>query len=395
MCCSVGDQNMLELQIFASHFRPRECPCRSKVMANELIAARQQLSASLDRYAQVCLSIRNNHHRSSHIAGFPLPEIASELPYLLLLQEKLQEAAQNLTRVHNLKQAKSTLVYPPPVYKLPNEILAQIFRLVVEGQSQELYLTAEHSASPMPRYADFIAQTCSHWREVALECSPLWRHIYLTPHPTRFDSVLDNAKTYAQRANHHALELHITDLEGQDSDLNSAWLLGKFVASIADRVESFEILRHNFNGSEIESKALAAVLKGCSRTFTKLSTHSKVGTNHCFIEPLIPSDGDDDEDVVGAIEVDISGEQIESGLAHLTVLHGCHIHPRWTSAAYQGLVDLRLTSKHDYHYQCSKIDSDEFTTILSASPCLRILHFGYQPPVLWPEYSCSHSCTAP
>ncbi|KAG8737785.1 hypothetical protein FRC11_001847, partial [Ceratobasidium sp. 423] len=166
-------------------------------MRTDLSAAREELSAALDRYTELCLKIRNTHHQGlfedTHIAGFPWPEVASELSFLPLLEARLQGAMHNLIRAHDLGRVRSSPDYPPPIDKLPDEILARIFHLAVLSQTHGLDLTGKPGARTFPRLPDSIAQTCTRWREVALACSPLWAYIYLAPHSTHFGSALDHA----------------------------------------------------------------------------------------------------------------------------------------------------------------------------------------------------------
>ncbi|KAG8710093.1 hypothetical protein FRC11_004882 [Ceratobasidium sp. 423] len=350
-------------------------------LKTDLTTARGELSATLDRYAELCLKIRNTHHQGSfkdtHIAGFPWSEVAPELQLLPSLEKRLQEATYNLTRAHYLGRARGSSDYLPPIDKLPDEILAQVFRIAVMSQNYDLTLADKRGVRAFPRLPDSIAQTCARWRDVAVACSPLWTHVYLAPHPTHFSSVLDHAKLYAQRAGHLPLEIHIADIEGQP-DPNPSSNVGdwqQFLASIAHRTKSLEINRGNSSISEIESEAFTSILRGCSNLFTRLVVHSKGLPSPGFIEPL--NQNEDEEDWgPGVIEIGLSREQIEHGLEHLTILHASQIYPRWTSSAYHGLVDLRLMSDHKYIFECPRIEPSEFNAILKASPHLRILHFG-------------------
>ncbi|KAG8682945.1 hypothetical protein FRC11_014151, partial [Ceratobasidium sp. 423] len=224
----------------------------------------------------------------------------------------------NLTRAHDLGRARSGSDYPPPIDKLPDEILARIFQLAVLSEPRGLDLTGKRGARTFPRHPDSIAQTCARWRDVALACSPLWTHVYLAPHPTHFGSALDHAKSYAQRAGNLSLELHITDIEGQmEPDLGpnkNDWQ--QFLASIAPRTKSLEINRGDSAISGIGNETFAGILRGCSELFTRLVVHSDMlGSGH--IEPLNP---DDDEEYwgPGTMKADLSREQIERGLEHLT-----------------------------------------------------------------------------
>ncbi|KEP46225.1 F-box-like domain protein, partial [Rhizoctonia solani 123E] len=342
----------------------------------DLKAARGKLVDALDQYADLCLIVRNTHHQTSfkdiQPAGFPWSDVAPELLHIPLLETRLQEATQNLNRAYELGQARSSSAYSHPINKLPDEILAHIFCFATGTRPQDSHPIKESGTKLFPQYPDSLAQTCARWRQVALTCSALWTRIQLASHPTHFDSILDHAKLYAKRAGHHSLELYITDIQDEaDLDLDSNIDgLGQFIVSIAPRTKSLEIVRSGSYTSEFEKESLAGVLQGCSEIFTGLAVCSKSLTYPGFIRPL------DDDNKGWDMEVDLSPEQIERGLAHLTLLHTSQIFPPWGSTAYQGLVDLRLMPNHQFTYECPTIDAFEFIGILEASPHLRILHFG-------------------
>ncbi|KDN35461.1 hypothetical protein RSAG8_11544, partial [Rhizoctonia solani AG-8 WAC10335] len=115
-------------------------------LKGDLTAAREQLFAALDQYAELCLNIRNTHHQASskQSTGFPWSELASELPFLPLLEARLQEATQNLNRAYELGQARTSPAYPPHIDKLPDEILTQIFRL---AQPRDLHPTGKYGTT--------------------------------------------------------------------------------------------------------------------------------------------------------------------------------------------------------------------------------------------------------
>ncbi|KAG8741756.1 hypothetical protein FRC11_014645 [Ceratobasidium sp. 423] len=285
-------------------------------MRTDLSAAREELSAALDRYTELCLKIRNTHHQGlfedTHIAGFPWPEVASELSFFPLLEARLQGAMHNLVRAHDLGRARSGSDYPPPIDKLPDEILAWIFHLAVLSEPRSLDLTGKQGARTSPRLPDSIA--CGHIFTLLRIRRTLAQPVIMPSH------------THNEQGN-LSLELHITDIEGQmEPDLGSNksdWQ--QFLASIAPRTKSLEINRGDSAISGIGNETFAGILQGCSELFTRLVVHSDMlGSGH--IEPLNP---DDDEEYwgPGTMKADLSREQIERGLEHLTVLHASQIYP--------------------------------------------------------------------
>ncbi|KAL5637327.1 hypothetical protein ACGC1H_001089 [Rhizoctonia solani] len=345
-------------------------------LRTELKATREKLVGALDRYADLCLIVRNTHHHTSfkdiQLAGFSWSDVASELLHLSLLHTRLQEAAKHLNRAYELGQARSHSGYSHPINKLPDEILAHVFRFAGAIRPQDSPSTRESSTKLFPQCPDSLAQTCARWRQVALTCSSLWTRIHLASHPTHFDSILDHAKLHVERAGHHSLELYIVDIRDVvDHDLASNIDdLEQFIASIAPRTNSLEIVRSGLYTSEFEKKSLAGILRGCSESFTTLAVRSRDLYRPGYIKPLDNSNKDWD------MAVDLSPEQIERGLAHLIVLHASEISPTWSSTAYRGLVDLRLVPNYQSTLECPTINASEFIAILKASPRLRILHFG-------------------
>ncbi|CUA77355.1 hypothetical protein RSOLAG22IIIB_06668 [Rhizoctonia solani] len=315
-------------------------------LKKDLRTAGEQLFTALDRYTGICSTVRNAYHQASfnnpQSARLLWSSVESELFLIPLLEARVGEVAQNLNRVFEMGKAKDS---PHSIHDLPDELLALVFRFAAVAKSQHFESTDKPMTRTVPRYPDSIAQTCARWRQVALPCPHLWTRVYLTAHLTRFKPIPNYAELYAKRAGHQPLELRITDIQddmGPDDDG-----LEQFIASVAPRTKSLELVRSGLYPSGFEWKTLGG-----------------------FIKP--PNDNAKKWDT----EVDLSLEQIERGLAHLTVLHVSQITPMWGSTACQGLVDLRLIPNHKRTYDRPIITVPEFVSILQASPRLRILHFG-------------------
>ncbi|KAG2132812.1 hypothetical protein DEU56DRAFT_859474 [Suillus clintonianus] len=71
--------------------------------------------------------------------------------------------------VHILRSHKNNLAH---ISGLPPEILAAVFRNFIEEQ--------DHPKNGTPTCV-IVTHVCRHWRQVALECSTLWRYIIYTP----------------------------------------------------------------------------------------------------------------------------------------------------------------------------------------------------------------------
>ncbi|KAH7344171.1 hypothetical protein B0J17DRAFT_714326 [Rhizoctonia solani] len=345
-------------------------------LREEVVTAREHLSAALNRYAEISLKVRNCQRRGRpagpDVVIFHSQDAQLELRALIILEEKLQEAKINFTRALDLETTYANpFHYPPTINRLPQEILVRIFQLVQLVEPCELHLLDEHGHRGYPRYPDYLAQVCPHWRDIALASPYLWCHIDLSPHPEYEGSLLTRAKHHADRAGQLPLELHIADADcttayDEGSDLQ------RFLASIVGRIISLQVYRTSWYIDGFETAVYEEIFRGGSGTLTELTVHSQSLDHAAFIEPTT----EDNYDFEGLVTVDLSLEQIERTLEHIQVLRLSELFPHWDSKAYHGLVDLRLASH--CKTEATQVSQSQFVTILKASPGLRVLHFALQ-----------------
>ncbi|KAI0920508.1 hypothetical protein AcW1_002230 [Taiwanofungus camphoratus] len=84
----------------------------------------------------------------------------------------------------------STRGTPTPIFKLPPEILAEVF-LIHAAQ-----VIAAFSRRVCVGFYDWInvSHVCSHWRSIAIGCARLWSYILMT-HTEWMTVLLDRSKT--------------------------------------------------------------------------------------------------------------------------------------------------------------------------------------------------------
>ncbi|KAH7344172.1 hypothetical protein B0J17DRAFT_645575 [Rhizoctonia solani] len=343
-------------------------------LKEEMVSAREHLSATLSRYAEVSLKVRNSQRRARsdgpNVTRLPWVEVQPELTFFPLFEEKLREAKTNFTRTIDLELIHSWLHFPI-INRLPQEVLVRIFQFVRVVEPCDFSLLGQHGTIGYPRYPDYLAQVCAHWRDIALASPSLWCHIDLAPHPRHHNLLLARAKDHADRAGQLPLEVHVTDIVGATSYYEEH--LRQFLASIANRTRSLQISRNCWHIISYEKRVFEELLRGGSDMFIKLTTHSQSLNYAAFIEPTSEDNYDQDE---GVVTVDLSLEQIEQTLERIKVLHASELFPHWDSKAYHGLVDLRLASH--CKTEATQVSQSQFVTILKASPGLRVLHFALQ-----------------
>lgn len=246
-----------------------------------------------------------------------------------------------------------------PVGKLPDEILTQLFLIV----SQENYWNS-----------DRLAQVCSRWRSVALNYPYLWSHIDYSPHEfntpgSRFYS-RNLAELHVARSAGVPLEIHITesyDHDEEDLDLNLE--TKQFFESIVPRMGALYVKLQGTDFDEVIDFYQAVIIFLISNSTPGCLT--KLVIDYTQWANFVPAGAKND---IYGLELPLSASELDQIFTPITVLDVKGLYPQWSSTAYHGLVDLRISSDNYDHRPMSEL---EFVTILKASPELRILHFSY------------------
>lgn len=166
----------------------------SKVAVNlysEWSAARKSLSKSLDAYLAVSKSLEGlgtqpSKARQSIIGGF-LSMVEIERPLLL------RDARRIISSLSSLDKLRNSSITTVPVGRLPSEILASIFTLVVE--SDQGNTLARPSLGRELSYPNIVSSVCTYWREIALSTPALWVDVDLTRR-----GGINHATLYLQRS---------------------------------------------------------------------------------------------------------------------------------------------------------------------------------------------------
>lgn len=260
-----------------------------------------------------------------------------------------------------------------PINSLPCEILTRIFRLICDSES--FCGEADHIESSerngLPKYPDLLLSVCSHWRHILTTSHRVWSHIDLIPHHSLSKQFLARAQTYVARACRAPLEIHIVDPDPHDPDRpDEDDDLLRFLASVAPQIRSLKLdIRH-----EIED-CHAMIFYNCFAT-------AEPGTLKQLCISAYPSNDLSPRAFLEGTETSKNAENLSVALPEqllgdlwrpITILHLSELYPYWTSQAYHGLVELRLTP---FGTAAPPMTELQLARILKSSPRLRILHLN-------------------
>ncbi|CAE6493136.1 unnamed protein product [Rhizoctonia solani] len=342
-------------------------------MIEELKSAVDQLRTAWENYCQVLLTFQTSstQRNAGHAYNFPLElsrQLDTQLDFLSSHELEIRETKLAIKHTRNYSHSLA------PINSLPLEILTRIFHLVRVWPCGLDHLSPRNKKR-YPNYPYYLTQVCSLWRRTAVSSHPLWCHIDLSSDESYYGHLIAQAETNVARSGRSPLELHITNgASGKFEWPHYAYEgLYEFVSHVSDRVESFELVVFGgFRG--FHRSVFSRLLFSQNPTLTKLVLNSHQSHYDCFIVAPEFDPGEELDDDITAFTLDLTTDQIESAFAPITVLHLRGIFPLWSSVAYSGLVDLRLTSTNTW----SKIQDVNLITILQSSPGLRILHFGLE-----------------
>ncbi|CAE6463831.1 unnamed protein product [Rhizoctonia solani] len=349
---------------------------------NELRSVGDRLHGAWHDYYRLYSSFLrpNSQGKSSYLYGSPpefVHQLEEELAFITKYETKIQQVRLAMSRAHG------ELLGRAPINTLPTEILARIFRFVLLVQPCSLEDLPWELNTYHLRYPDFLAQVCTLWRRIAVSSRSLWCHVDLSPYVSYSDKLITRAETYLTRAGKLPVELHVTLNDDWDcrNEHREYSHLYSMISRVSDRVE---MLKFALSGpgdfQECHKEIFSRILLGEESALKKLVISSESDFANSFIyaegfDPGMPY-GDD-----RPFELNLTQEQIESAFASVTAFDLQGVFPLWSSTAYHGLVDLRLTSTGDW----SQINETELVAVLKASPGLRILHFGLWINILSPE----------
>lgn len=232
------------------------------------------------------------------------------------------------------------------INKLPDDILSDIFNLVVEDDHQsdrQLYMNLRLSA------------VCQRWRSVALDSQLLWTVVDL--------SHLSRAAAFLARSGTASVDAYLDNgfygQGGGDTSRVDGWTLWATLSPHAHHISALYI--------EVPYNHMVELLDSLDCTFTNLVNLRLL----CPIEKMEPRDG------IQTVFYNPSG-------AHtIQELDLYKVFVPWVSPAYDNLRDL------DLRYQVSNPSlaptMDGFLSVLERSPELEYLRLAFAGPMLDPS----------
>ncbi|KDN48372.1 hypothetical protein RSAG8_02964, partial [Rhizoctonia solani AG-8 WAC10335] len=281
-------------------------------MLDELTSSSILLRAAIERYSDACLAIQRSYARGEkpHLITPQLPlRMDAEVEIATSLDFELRKATAAIKWSRN---HSSTSV---AINNLPSELLAHIFHLVhcIQPCAKRDYNTGNARTEPI--YPAVLSLVCSRWREIAFSTPTIWSHI----------------------------------------DVSTSTLLNR------QRLSDLMKL-HMSQAGEFPPHILSTFFKSCTPgKLTRLTLMAEDG------DPLFIT-GNDNPD--GGYQVGLSTERLEDVLSHVSTLRLAKLYPQWSSRAYHGLVELRLTG------MAASIAESKLTAMLQSSPDLRIFQFA-------------------
>ncbi|KAG8683792.1 hypothetical protein FRC11_013060 [Ceratobasidium sp. 423] len=333
-------------------------------MLDELTASTNLLCIAIERYYFACLAIQRSFARGEnpHITTPHLPlRMDAEAQVVASLEVKLRKAKAALNWSRNCSNTHAT------VNDLPPEILARIFQIVhrAEPCAKRKY---NNDTKGQPMYPATLSHVCSRWREVAFNTPSLWPHIDISTSSLLNRQRLDGlVQLHSNQAGRLPLDLHVFDSSGYDISLTYPDSISQVITQLASRIVSFDLDIMGVFDYDVHHGVLSSFFGNCTPGKLKRLTLVQHGDDHEFLRGHDESDDDDLND--GGLEVDPPTEQLENILSHISVLRLNRLYPQWSSRAYHGLVELRLTGSE------TTIAESELLRILRYSPDLRIFQF--------------------
>ncbi|KAL5637285.1 hypothetical protein ACGC1H_001058 [Rhizoctonia solani] len=329
------------------------------VMLERLDTTSKTLEAALNDYLRTCQMIHGlyvDKHLINTIPHDLATNLAEHLPRIQSLREKLQ-LTENIVR-HSINTSSSLV----PIHAFPLEILIRIFKLV-QGDN-----CIGHCPDRPPKSSALMG-TCSYWRQVMINSATLWTHIDLSiQFGDSMSSRIRHAEVYAERAAQMPLHIHIIErIKGFTNEHSTASAsLVSFIASIAPRVQSLTL---ELRVPRAYQRVLQALFKNCTPGILTTLV-ANVRKDQTFYSDTKTTS----KTQMKTLLMGIPKERLEEVYSGMKILRLCHLYPRWSSSAYQGLVELRLQGVLPQEFTESQL-----VGALRQSPGLRILECATRP----------------
>ncbi|CAE6457659.1 unnamed protein product [Rhizoctonia solani] len=339
-------------------------------MLEDLRSASSALSEALDHYVNTCAKLRDRYfeERATDKLDELLNCVANELQLVTSYEIKLKQAEAPIKAVRNNSPVAV------PISRLPPEMLARIFQIVVDDQP-ELYDAARDpfvASLSLPKYPERLSHVCFGWRHIALTTPSLWTRIDVVMNNSLGLRSLARAKVHAERAGRSTLDVYMTDPNlgpgkisyHKPNDFEDC----SFLAFPKTRMRSLN-LTSSCGLSDSHHRFICYCIMNCAeQTLKQLVVRylPDQGTPYGFIVSADSRHGPK------SLEIDLPEHSLENIWHSITTLRLTGMYPYWTSRAYHQLVDLRIG--RDVLIGRAPISEAQLIDILKASPRLKIFH---------------------
>ncbi|ELU39677.1 glycoside hydrolase family 29 protein [Rhizoctonia solani AG-1 IA] len=340
------------------------------IMIEELVVSSSLLQEALNRYRAACSAVRRSCIADGLMNGLPHElsnRVRKEMELLSSYEVKFHDAKSAISFVRNTASFA-------PINILPREIMSRIFQLVVVGEScsqqKEVPYDPQSTGVSISNYPGVLTHVCSLWRQIALSSSILWTHIDLSLDPLVRVQLNYRANIYASRAGQLPLYLHIIPFQSIHTH-DAIPSICQTIISLAPRTGTLVLVLQNLSDEILET-----FLKYCTPLiFTRL--HLELISKGASARSFIRAKQDlNREKIVGEQRLlDLSKDQLEEILLHITSLHASSPLFPWSSRVYHNLTELRLSYSSVQH--SNEISESNFVGILRSSPLLRRLEFAF------------------
>ncbi|KAF8606187.1 hypothetical protein BDV93DRAFT_604705 [Ceratobasidium sp. AG-I] len=244
-----------------------------------------------------------------------------------------------------------------PVYRLPSELLSQAFMILT--QEWLYYHSIGDSSDGRTNYPIMLSSVCVRWRQVAINTSSLWSHLYFTP-SLYTSNGLQLASIYLLRSSNLPLDVYVGRC-GPESTLET---IGEQRASLLDscamRLKTFALTYMETTSSEA---MLSTLLRGAAGRIQKLALYAPLVNTGIFASPSLPQ------------------EILDRVLQPLHSLYLQGVTLNWNTIACRNLVELQIIRLPQREYP----NTLQFIEFLNANPAIRKLKLTFMSLFLPPE----------
>ncbi|CAE6494365.1 unnamed protein product [Rhizoctonia solani] len=288
-------------------------------------AAGTNLAGALATYLDCCLSLTNESVKTALDTKYLVSRIDYKLESLHVeLEQRISQSRWTLARMRN-KLAGT-------VYSIPEEILAEIFTLVVYNRSDHEIQFVEDDIGAFYHRLHTLLAVCTAWRKVGMSHGTLWALIPMLSRKSGWVMQPATELSY-QRAGGRELYLGASIEKHVD---------GNFIKNIRRNFHRFRSINVVFDDKRLLSRAIYSLFKRepVSNSLTELSLYHFLGRSEEF-GLNIP----DADDFLTSLRPHVPfSTSIDQTVQALHVLRLKNIHIHWHLMTLPKLVELRIES---------------------------------------------------